>query len=40
VKPGRPPGSRSGPSRSTGLELMPTMVSVGQSVAPGVSVTW
>ncbi len=40
VKPGRPPRSRSSPSRSTGLELMPTMVSVGQSVAPGVSVTW
>jgi membrane-associated phospholipid phosphatase len=40
VKPGRPPNGRSSPSRSTGLELMPTMVSVGESVAPGISVTW
>ncbi len=40
VKPGRPPNGRSTPARSTGFEVMPTMVSVGQSVAPGISVTW
>jgi membrane-associated phospholipid phosphatase len=41
VKPGRAPNGRSSrPARSTGLEIMPTMVNVGESVAPGISVTW
>jgi membrane-associated phospholipid phosphatase len=38
VKPGVPPEKRAGPVAS--VTFMPTMVSVGQSVAPGVSVTW
>jgi membrane-associated phospholipid phosphatase len=40
VKPGRAPGNGSSHGRSTGLELMPTMVSVGHAVAPGVSIAW
>jgi membrane-associated phospholipid phosphatase len=38
VKPGIPPDRRG--KQAAGLELTPTMVSVGQSVAPGMSLSW
>jgi membrane-associated phospholipid phosphatase len=43
VKPGEPPehrSSRPAPKASQTVELAPTMVSVGDSVAPGLSLSW